>query len=104
MTLKKNFNFMPNSADGFKNRQNPQIYNQNYNYLDSYMKSDKYGNYDAINQDQRLSNMPNYDTQFKDKDFSASKINGKLNNLLWNSQFDFILKIKFIKYRTKKQI
>jgi hypothetical protein len=99
MTLKRNFNYIPNSNEGFKNRQNKQTDHMNYNYVNSYMKEDKIDNYNTNFQTQKLSNLANYNTQYKDYDYSTSKLNGII--ILYFYQ-KFKNKIKFYLMIKKK--
>lgn len=79
MTIKKNFNFIPSSSEGTKNssfQPIENIKNANYNYVDSYMKGNKYAYSNANYQDQRIRNLPNYNTEPKDFDYTTTKFNG----------------------------
>lgn len=80
MTIKKNFNFFPNSSEGIKNKP-IQSFDKftaaNYDNMDSYMKGNKYGYSNLNYQDQRMKNLPNYNTGAKEFDYTTSKFNGK---------------------------
>lgn len=86
MTLKKNFNFIANSTEAAKNRSFQGVSNNTageHNYIDSYMKDNKYAFSNANYQDQRLRNLSNYNTDPKQFDYTTSKFNGnKLSNKL----------------------
>jgi len=77
MTIKKNFNFISNSnEENNKVRHFNPVYNANYNYMDSYLKEDRFA-YNKINyEDQRLKNLQNYNTDFKQFDQTTSKFTG----------------------------
>jgi hypothetical protein len=80
MTIKKNFNFIPNSSEGVKNKSFQPVGDNstaNYNYLDSSMKENKYTYSNANYHDQRLIKLPNYNTEAKNFDYATSKLNGK---------------------------
>ena len=94
MTIKKNFNFIPNSSEGVKNKSfQPAGDNAaaNCNYLDSSMKENKYTYSKANYQDQSMIKLPNYNTETKNFDYATSKFNGK-----------YKLKIKY-KYKHYKK-
>ena len=90
MTIKKNFNYFPNSAENYTKKY-PNISptdNVNYKYVDSYMKNNRFGFGNVNNpQDQRFGNLPNYNTEIKQQDFSTSKFSGNYNSNNFNSNY-----------------
>lgn len=88
MTIKKNFNYYPNSAENYS-KKNPNVSstdNVNYKYVDSYMKNNRFSFGNVNNpQDQRFGNLPNYNTEIKQQDFSTSKFSGNYYNTNYNS-------------------